>query len=85
MVSLPVLYGPQPDKPVYRHGEALNLTQEVHGVLNGWLKATDGRWYGVVTFSVPYLGLVPSIGLQLTDQLVPAEALRPRDYGSARK
>jgi len=63
---------------------ALNLTQEVHGVLNGWHKGADGRWYGVVSFSVPYLGLVPSVGLQVTDQLVPAEALRPRSYGGSR-
>ena len=42
---------------------------------------SDGRWYGLVSFAVPYLGLVSSVGLELTDQLVPAEALRPRTYG----
>ena len=36
------------------------MTQEVHGVLNGWHRGSDGCWYGLVSFSVPYLGLVPS-------------------------
>ena len=57
-VSLAVLFGPQP--LVYRHGQALDMTQEVHGVLNGWHRGSDGCWYGLVSFSVPYLGLVPS-------------------------
>ena len=84
-VSLPVLYGPQPDTPAFRHGQALDLGREVDGVLTGWYRGCDGRWYGLVTFAVPYLGLVPSVGLELADQLVPADALRPRSYGSHRK
>jgi len=49
------------------------------------LGRSDGRWYGLVSFAVPYLGLVPSGELDLTDQLVPADALRPCSYGSYRK
>jgi hypothetical protein len=84
-VSLPALYGPQPDKPRFRHGHALHLVQEVSGALTGWYRGSDGRWYGLVNFAVPYLGLVPSIGLELTDQLVPADALRPRTYPGSRR
>jgi hypothetical protein len=71
---------PQPDTPAYRHGQALHLVQEVSGVLTAWYRGSDGRWYGLVSFAVPYLGLVPSVGLELTNQLVPADALRPRTY-----
>ena len=85
-VSLRTLYGPQPDTPAHRHGQALDLTQEVSGLLTGWCRGSDGRWYGLVSFAVPYLGLVPSVELELTDQLVPADALRPRTYpGRQRK
>jgi hypothetical protein len=83
-VSLRLLYGPQPERPTFRHGQALDLAQEVSGLLTGWYRGSDGRWYGLVSFAVPYLGLVPSVGLELTDQLVPADALRPRTYGRYR-
>jgi hypothetical protein len=46
---------------------------------------STGEWLGLVSFAVPYVGLIPSEGLQLVDQLVPAEALRPRTYGSSRR
>jgi hypothetical protein len=39
----------------------------------------------LVSFAVPYLGLMPSIGLELTDQLVPADVLRQRTCGRYRK
>jgi len=84
-VSLRLLYGPQPDAPAFCHGEALDLAREVSGLLTGWYRGSDGRWYGLVDFAVPYLGLVPPVELGLTDQLVPAEALRPRTYGRYRK
>ena len=83
-VSLRVLFGPQPSQPAYRHGQALALIQEVGGVLTGWHRGSEGRWYGMVSFAVPYLGLRSSAGLELTDQLVPADALRPRTYGKYR-
>ena len=54
-------------------------------MLTGWYRGSDGRWYGLVSFAVPYLGLVSSLGLELADQLVPATALRPRTYGRYRK
>ena len=47
-------------------------------MLTGWYRGSDGRWYGLVSFAVSYLGLVSSSGLELADQLVPATALRPR-------
>jgi len=84
-VALRVCYGLQPGASVFRHGQALDLGQEVSGVLAGWYRGSDGRWYGLVSFAVPYLGLVASGELDLTDQLVPADALRPRSYGSYRK
>ncbi len=61
------------------------MAQEVLGLLTGLYRGSDGRWYGLVSFAVPYLGLMPSIGLERTDQLVPADALRPRTYGGYRK
>jgi hypothetical protein len=84
-MSLRQLYGPQPATPALHHGQALDLVQEVSGALTGWYRGSDGRWYGLVSFAVPYLGLVSSSGLELADQLVPATALRPRTYGRYRK
>ena len=62
----------------------LNPSGETHGVLHGWYRATSGDWYGLVSYAVPYAGpLGPE--LDLTDQLVPAAALRPRLYGRERR
>jgi hypothetical protein len=50
-VSLRVLYGPQADVPAYHHGHALDMTQEVSGLLTGWHQGSDGRWYGLCDVS----------------------------------
>ena len=73
--------------PKLRLGDkmALNCRGEVPGALHDWLRMSTGEWLGLVSFSVPYIGLIPSEGLRLVDQLIPAEALRPRTYGSSRR
>ena len=63
----------------------LNATGEVHGHLHGWYRATTGEWYGLVSYSIPQATGQPKTYLDLTDQLVPAEALRPRLYGRERR
>jgi hypothetical protein len=65
--------------------QTINLTEESAGILSGWQRSSTGEWFGVVSFTVMYSDLNPSTGLELTDQLVPAEALRPRVYGAARR
>lgn len=63
---------------------ALDTRGEVPGALHAWLRTTTGEWLGLASFVVPYHGLDPARGLQLVDQLVPADVLRPRAYGSSR-
>ena len=43
------------------------------------------KWFGLVSFSVLYVSGIPSTGLELDNQLIPAEALRPRTYGAERR
>ena len=43
------LDGPQPATHALRHGQALDLVQEVRGVLTGWYRGSDGRWYRLVS------------------------------------
>lgn len=73
-----------PPRPPPRGTPVLQVRGEVPGKLHDWLRTSTGEWLGLVSFSVPYAELLPSEGLQLVDQLVPAEALRPRTYGSYR-
>jgi hypothetical protein len=75
---------PQDELPAPRFrpdDSTLDVRGAVEGELRGWLRSTTGEWLGVVSFRVPYATLVPSTGLPLTDQLVPAHALRPRRRG----
>ena len=51
-----------------------------------WYRSTTGEWYGLVSFSIMYVNRNPSTGLQLEDQLMPADSLRPRrSYGADRR
>jgi hypothetical protein len=40
-----------------------------------------GEWLAVV----PYVDRDPSVGLELVEQLVPSEAVRPRKHGGPRR
>lgn len=52
------------------------MTGERPGLLTHWIPTYSGEWLGRVTYSITYAdGRAP---LQLTDQLVPGYALRPR-------
>ena len=52
------------------------------GVLHAWYRSTTGEWYGLVSFSIMYANRNPSTGLQLEDQLVPADSLLHPDRQS---
>ena len=65
--------------------QTLDLSGEAPGVLHGWYRASTGEWYGLVSFTILYAGATRTPGLQLDNQLVPAEALRPRKYGAERR
>jgi hypothetical protein len=58
---------------------------EAPGTLHGWYRSTTGEWYGLVSYAVRYADRPPPAELELADQLVPAEALRPRTYGRERR
>jgi hypothetical protein len=45
------------------------------GALHRWLRSTTGQWIGVCTILIPR---ADGTLYRATDQLVPAEALRPR-------
>ncbi len=55
----------------------LDLDREVAGGLWEWARASDGQWFGVVTFHIPYRDGRPD--RYIADrQLIQARALRPR-------
>ena len=55
----------------------LDLDREVPGGLWEWVRASDGRWFGVVTLHIPYRD--DRAERYIADrQLIPARALRPR-------
>ncbi|WP_174372320.1 hypothetical protein [Nocardia aobensis] len=65
-----------PGTPRHVNGAGLDMTGERPGTLTHWVPSFSGEWLGRVNFSVCYAdGRAP---LHLTDQLVPAYALRPR-------
>lgn len=65
-----------PGTPRHVNGAGLDMTGERPGTLTHWVPSFSGEWLGRVNFSVCYAdGRTP---LHLTDQLVPAYALRPR-------
>ncbi len=68
-----------PGAPAHVNGSGLDMTGERPGTLTHWVPSFSGDWLGRVNFSVCYAdGRAP---LHLTDQLVPAYALRPRAAG----
>jgi hypothetical protein len=70
----------------FRHDEhTISIAGDAPGELHAWYRSTAGDWFGVVSYSIMYASTMPSTGLCLTDQLVAAEALRPRVYGAARR
>lgn len=79
LVSLDALF-PADHPTLDRDG--LVLTGWTPGVLHRWLRSTTGGWIGVVTILIA----TTSDGtFKADDQLVPAEALRPRDPAPARR
>ena len=56
-------------------GESLVLHGWTAGALHRWLRSTTGQWIGVCTILIPR---ADGTLYRATDQLVPAEALRPR-------
>ena len=63
----------------------LDFTSDAPGLLHRWYRARIGEWFGLVSFSVLYASGIPSTGLELDNQLIPAEALRPRTCGAERR
>src|SRR3954462_3944652 len=63
----------------------VEVAGEAPGTLHGWYRSTTGEWFGLVSYAGRYADRPPPAELELTDQLVPAEALRPRTYGRERR
>ncbi|MBF6176514.1 hypothetical protein [Nocardia blacklockiae] len=72
-----------PGMPRHVNGAGLDMTGERPGTLTHWVPTVAGDWLGRVNFSVPYADGRPA--LHLTDQLVPAYALRPRRSSPRRR
>ena len=53
----------------------LDLDREVGGGLWDWVRGSDGQWFGVVTFHIPYRDQ-RSERYIADRQLIPARALR---------
>ena len=71
-VSLDALF-PPPDN--ISTAEGVELTGWVPGALQRWLRSTTGQWIGVVTI---FISQSKGTLFKAVEQLVPAEALRPR-------
>lgn len=74
LVSLDALFPPT-DHTVERDG--LVLTGWTPGVLHRWLRSATGEWVGVVTILI---ATTTGGTFKAQDQLVPAQALQPRDH-----
>lgn len=86
-VKLTLVY-PQmtfPPRQFHHDDHTITITGDAPGELHAWYRTTTGDWLGLVSFSILYASGNPSAGLCLTDQLVAAEALRPRVYGADRR
>lgn len=71
-----------PGAPSHVAPDGLDMTGQVPGLLSAWHKTVKGDWLGLVNFSVPYAD-GRRHKLRLSNQLVPAYALRPREGGPA--
>ena len=82
-VKLSVLYRQIRFLPAQLRGDArtLDVTGEAPGALHRWYRSTTGEWYGLVSYTITHAAPAQTEPLRLDDQLVPAEALRPRTYG----
>lgn len=67
-----------PGTPEHVVIDGLDMTGQVRGLLQRWYKTVKGDWLATVTFAIPYADRHKG-RLLLTDQLVPAYALRPRE------
>lgn len=79
-VKLTLVY-PQLTFPPHRFrfdDHTIAVGGDAAGDLHDWYRTTAGDWLGLVSFSILYASGIPSDGLRLVDQLVAAEALRPR-------
>jgi hypothetical protein len=74
-----------PPRQFHHDDHTITITGDAPGELHAWYRTTTGDWLGLVSFSILYASGNPSAGLCLTDQLVAAEALRPRVYGADRR
>jgi hypothetical protein len=63
----------------------VDVSGEAAGTLHGWYRSTTGEWFGLVSYALRYADRAVAAELHLVDQLVPAEALRPRTYGRERR
>lgn len=63
------------------HHNALDTRAEVPGYLQQWLRTGGGEWLGLVDYEVPFADGRKK-GVYLTQQLLPAHALRPRKSGA---
>ena len=63
--------------PAGQHGR-LDLSAEVMGRLHHWERDLEGRWFGLVDYSVPFVGDFRPCK-HVDYGLVPAAALRPRE------
>ncbi|GAA2897794.1 hypothetical protein GCM10010472_65310 [Pseudonocardia halophobica] len=87
-VDLRCIYGPQERRNIdISKPGVLDVAGVANGELHSWFRGLEARWYGLVSFPVMWASRNPSLGLTLVDQLVPAEALKPRRYngGSYRR
>jgi hypothetical protein len=81
LVSLDAVF--PTDHPATAERDGLVLTGWTAGVLHRWLRSATGQWIGVVTILI---AITAGGTFKAEDQLVPAEALRPRDAaGPARR
>ncbi|WP_280393022.1 hypothetical protein [Nocardia wallacei] len=80
-VRLDALCVRDPGAPRRTNGAGLDMTGERPGLLTHWVPAESGDWLARVSYSIPYAdGRAP---LHLSDQLVPAYAIRPRTNETA--
>lgn len=77
-VRLDTLFPPLPDSTRATVADGLLLSGTVPGLLHGWFRSSTGAWLGAVNYEIRYADS-RSQTVWLADQLVPREALTPRD------